>query len=332
MSPTGDLEEAATPGPVALTVDLEEHFQVTGFESVIPRERWLSYGSRLERNTDRLLDVLGTYGATATFFVLAWNAERHPGVIKQIHDAGHEVACHSYAHRLVYQQTPEAFRQDTRKAKDVLESLIGERVGGYRAPSFSITRKSLWALDILAAEGFSYDSSVFPILRDRYGLPGAPRFPFRLAPQDHTTPSGHLGAAERSAGILEIPPSTVRCLGLTLPLGGGGYMRLFPEALFRGAVERVARVERRIPVLYIHPWELDPHQPRIRNGSWLSTFRQYVNLHKTENRLRRLLADFPCRAIRTLLPRLSAEAGLWAPTPRPEAEPSGQEDGAGARA
>jgi len=390
---------------IALTVDLEEHFQVSGFESVIPRERWPRFESRLERNTMLLLEILASHSASATFFVLAWNAERYPGLVRRIHAAGHEIACHSYAHHLVYRQTPEEFRQDTRRAKGILEALIGQPVVGYRAPSFSITRKSLWALNILADEGFQYDSSIFPILRDRYGIPGAPRFPYRipvgngspvlkdsradsqalspqpsaLSPQrlegsnlpaagcpldshstdsttqqlnNSTTPSQALspqpsalspqrleGSDLPAAGcpldshstelptqqlnnsILEIPPSTIRFLGLTLPLGGGGYLRLFPEPLFRNALERILIAQRQMAVLYVHPWELDPEQPRVLRGSWLSTFRQYVNLHKTEGRLRRLLATFPSVSIRTVLPRLTAEAGTWAPAAPRAAEP-----------
>jgi polysaccharide deacetylase family protein (PEP-CTERM system associated) len=329
ISHTPTSDEANPARSIALTVDLEEHFQVSGFESVIPRERWQSFGSRLEWNTMRLLDTLASHGALATFFVLAWNADRHPTVIKRIHAAGHEIACHSYAHQLVYNQTPEEFRKDTRRAKNVLENLIGERVIGYRAPSFSITRKSLWALDILSAEGFEYDSSVFPILRDRYGLPGAPRFPYRFAPTNGLRVANTSTARPRSNTILEIPPSTIRILGLNLPLGGGGYLRLFPESIFRAALQRVTTVEGRIAVLYIHPWELDPHQPRVLTGSWLSRFRQYVNLHKTEDRLHRLLAAFRSQTIRTVLPRLTAEAAVWAPANLRGAEASRQEASTG---
>ena len=293
--------ERSLAGPLVLTVDVEDYFQVSGFEDIVPRSQWERFESRVERNTDQLLKILADAKATATFFVLGWIAERHPALVRSIHGTGHEIACHSYDHRLIYQCAPDAFREDARRAKRILENLIGERVIGYRAPSFSITRKSLWALDILAEEGFEYDSSIFPILRDRYGMPGAPRFPFQVPVN---------GRSE----MLEIPPSTLRLLGLTLPLGGGGYLRLFPEGLFRWALEHIRNVERKVIVLYIHPWELDPDQPKIANAPGLSTFRQYVNLDKTEGRLRRLLATFPPVAIRTILTRLNAEARFWAPT------------------
>jgi polysaccharide deacetylase family protein (PEP-CTERM system associated) len=316
--------DLANGGLVALTVDVEDYFHVSGFEDVISRARWESFESRVERNTDRLLGILAEAGVSATFFVLGWIAERHPTLVRRIQAAGHEIACHSYDHRLVYLRTPETFREDTRRVKEILEDIIGERVIGYRAPSFSITRRSLWALDILAEHGFEYDSSIFPILRDRYGIPGAPRFPHRITLGNghpvHTDSTGSvdsrdsMGCGKSRASIIEVPPSTVRFLGLTLPLGGGGYLRLFPESLFRRALERIVRVEHQMAVLYVHPWEVDPDQPILPNGSWLSTFRQYVNLHKTEGRLRRLLAVFPSIPIRALLVRLGLVAGGWVPT------------------
>ena len=276
------------PAPIVLTVDLEDYFQVSGFEDVVPREHWTSFESRIESNTQRLLEILAATHARATFFVLGWAAERNGALVRRIHESGHEIACHSYEHRLVYQCTPANFRDDTRKAKQILEDLIGQPVLGYRAPSFSITRKSLWALDILIEERFEYDSSIFPILRDRYGIPGAPRFPF----------AAMCGAARE---IVEVPPSTVRLWGATLPVGGGGYLRLMPESLFRWAVRRIVCTEGRPAVLYLHPWEIDPEQPRIRNGSSLSTFRQYVNLHTTAGKLRRLLSTAPAVSVRELL-------------------------------
>jgi polysaccharide deacetylase family protein (PEP-CTERM system associated) len=295
----------------ALTVDLEDYFQVSGFEAAVPRARWDSFESRLERNTMLFLDILASHRASATFFVLGWNAERYPALVRRVHAAGHEVACHSYAHKLVYRQTPEEFRQDTRKAKKILEDLIGEPVVGYRAPSFSIIRKSLWALDILAEEGFKYDSSIFPILRDRYGIPGAPRFPYRITVGNGYTSLTRSIASTDSIdsrdskdstdSIIEVPPSTMRVLGLTLPLGGGGYLRLFPEFLFRQALHRILGVERQAAVLYLHPWELDPGQPALSNGSWLSMFRHSVNLDKTEGKLRSLLTDFDFAPVRDVL-------------------------------
>jgi polysaccharide deacetylase family protein (PEP-CTERM system associated) len=299
------------PG-IALTIDVEDYFQVSGFEDIVPRTRWESFESRVERNTHRVLDILAGARVSATFFVLGWIAERYPALVRRIHTSGHEIGCHSYEHRLVYRCAPETFREDTHRAKAILETIIGEPIIGYRAPSFSITRKSLWALNILAEQGFEYDSSIFPVIRDRYGIPGAPRFPFRIA-------------RTGDPGLIEIPPCTIRFLGVNLPLGGGGYLRLFPESLFRRAIDHIVNVERQMAVLYVHPWELDPDQPVVSNGSWLSTFRQYVNLGKTEARLRRLLGAFPSVAIRTVLPSLTQETvalaagdspGADAPAPR----------------
>jgi polysaccharide deacetylase family protein (PEP-CTERM system associated) len=278
----------------AITVDLEDYFQVSGFEEVVSLAAWDRYEPRLAPSTERLLAVLAEAGVQATFFVLGWSAERHPGLVRRIRDAGHELACHSYAHRLVYRLTPAQFREDTRRAKAVVEDLAGVPVVGYRAPSFSITRQSLWALEILAEEGFRYDSSVYPILWDRYGIPGAPRHPYVVGTRSASVPD-----------LLEIPPSTVRWLGLTLPVGGGGYFRFFPERLFHRALRRLIRGEGRPAVIYVHPWELDPAQPRIPGGSRLARFRHYVNLHKTEGRLRRLLRAWPFAPMRDLLDGLA---------------------------
>ena len=285
-----------------LTIDIEDYFQVSGFEEVIPRSSWGTFEGRVEQNTLRMLDILVRHDAHATFFVLGWIAKKYPNLIKRIHAAGHEIACHSFDHRLVYRCTPEEFKEDTRRAKHLMEALIGERVLGYRAPSFSITRKSLWALDVLAEMGFAYDSSIFPILRDRYGIPGAPRFVYRITTDSFLAPGG------MSHEILEIPPATLRLLGVTLPLGGGGYFRLFPERAFRWGFERILFKEERPPLLYLHPWEIAPEQPVIRNGSRLSRFRQYVNLHKTEGRLRRLLARAPSVSIQAALAHLANHA------------------------
>ena len=273
---------ASPPIANALTIDFEEYFQVSGFEDVIPRASWDTFETRVEASTDRLLDLLAARGATATFFALGWTAERHPDLVRRIHNAGHEVACHSYAHRLVYHCSREEFREDTRRAKGVLEGILGVPVVGYRAPSFSITKKSLWALTILLEEGFRYDSSIFPIYRDRYGIPTAPRRPFRIL--IHPNASG-----TPDTSIFELPPSTVRALGVNLPIGGGGYFRLLPEWILHCAMTRLVEKEAIPAIIYFHPWELDSHQPRIRNGSWLSRFRHTVNLHTTEQKLNTLL-------------------------------------------
>ncbi len=344
----------------ALTVDLEDYFQVTGFEAVVSPANWGNYESRVEQNTDRMLDILAEAKITATFFILGWTAERYPQLIRRIQVAGHELASHSYAHRLTYTCSRNEFREDTRRAKRIVEDISGQQVLGYRAPSFSITRNSLWSLEILAEEGFQYDSSIFPILRDRYGIPGAPRYPYRILLGDsrasviesiesvellrgktagNTPPRGYpapgsemfsadcsipaascqLPAASREKAqqlnnstdstdsrdsIVEFPPSTVRFFGVTTPIGGGGYLRLFPQWVFRQAVRHIVESEKTPAILYIHPWELDPDQPRFRDGSRLSRFRHYVNLQKTEMKLRSLLAQWRFAPLRDLLTRL----------------------------
>lgn len=256
-----------------LTFDVEEHFQVSAFESPMRRRHWDQFSSRVERNTERILDLLGKRNLRATFFVLGWVAERHPDLIRRIARGGHEVASHGYAHELITTQTPAQFREDIRRAKRTLEDLIGEPILGYRAPSFTITSETIWALPILVEEGHVYDSSVFPIFHDRYGLPGANPWCHRL---------------ETDAGPLwEVPPSTVRIAGIRLPVAGGGYLRLYPFRLLHWLLSRVEATGHPL-VMYFHPWELDPEQPKM-SGPLLSRFRHYVNLSKTEERLVRLL-------------------------------------------
>jgi polysaccharide deacetylase family protein (PEP-CTERM system associated) len=258
----------------AMTVDVEDYFHVTAFADSIDRTRWPALESRVERNTLRLLDVFARHGVRATFFVLGWVAERAPALIRQLHRAGHEIACHGLTHELVYKQTPELFRAETLQSKRAIEDLIGTRVRGYRAASYSITSQSLWALDILQELGFDYDSSIFPVRHDLYGIPGASRQPFAVA----------------GGRLLEVPLTTVKIAGQHLPCAGGGYFRLFPYAAFRWALRRV-NAEGMPAVFYLHPWEIDPDQPRIA-APWLSRFRHYTNLHRTEARLQQLLGDF----------------------------------------
>ena len=261
----------------AFSVDVEDYFQVSGFENDIGRDDWDRHESRVVPNTQRVLDLLARHNVRATFFVLGWTAERHPELVRQIHDAGHEIGSHSYWHRLVYDLTPEEFRADLRKSREALEAACGATVTAYRAPSFSITRRSLWALDILAEEGFQIDSSIFAVHHDRYGIPDAnPRLHRR------TLPAGELW---------EFPPPVVRLPGVNLPVGGGGYFRLYP---FRWTSHCLARIERAGHpfVVYVHPWELDPEQPRLPAGTRLSRFRHYVNLHRTERKLDALLRRF----------------------------------------
>lgn len=270
----------------ALTFDIEEYFQVSAFEGVIKREEWDSLSSRLVAPTERILELVAARNLRATFFVLGWVAQRQPKLIRRIHAAGHTIGSHSYGHRLVYHQSPQEFRDDLRRSLDVLQDVTGQKVVSYRAPSFSITPRSLWAFDILAEEGIQYDASVFPVYHDRYGLPRAPRTPFRVH-----TPSG---------SIWEFPGSTIRFFGVPLPLGGGGYFRLYPFWVTSRFVRQLHRAGR--PALfYFHPWELDPEQPRIHSLSWPTIFRHYVNLSCTEQKLTRLLDTFTCRPLEEVI-------------------------------
>jgi polysaccharide deacetylase family protein (PEP-CTERM system associated) len=263
----------------ALTIDVEDYFQVNAFSRHIRADEWDSYPLRVEDNTRRILDMLDEFAIKATFFVLGWIAERVPHLIREIQSKGHEIACHGYGHQLVYHIGPDAFRMDIRRAKQILEDVCGNQIHGYRAPSYSITKQSLWAFDILLEEGFSYDSSVFPVYHDTYGIPDAPRFPYMI---------------ERDSGRLSEFPLTTYLVRLgrmeyRLPIAGGGYLRLFPAELIRQGIARINRVENQPAVLYFHPWEIDPHQPRIKAGL-KSRFRHYLNLHRTEAKLRYLLA------------------------------------------
>jgi polysaccharide deacetylase family protein (PEP-CTERM system associated) len=276
----------------AMTVDVEDYFHVSVFDGVVPRSRWETLESRVERNTERLLEIFADTGVRATFFVLGWVGERHPGLVRRIAGEGHEIASHGYAHRLVYDLTPAMFRDDVHRSKCLLEDAAGRPVEGYRAPSYSVTPRSLWALDILIDEGFRYDASIFPIHHDRYGIPLSPRHPYRL---------------ERSAGsIIEAPGSTVRWGFMNLPVAGGGYFRIFPYAWTRMGISRLNRNENRPAIFYMHPWEIDPGQPRLSCGL-LSRFRHYRNLDKTEARLRQLLADFQFGPMRAVLHGVLAE-------------------------
>jgi polysaccharide deacetylase family protein (PEP-CTERM system associated) len=286
------IDSPAAPIVNALTVDVEDYFQVSAFERVVARERWGAYESRVVANTDRLLDLFAERGVHATFFVLGWTAGREPALVRRIAAAGHEIASHGHGHRLVYDQTPDQFREDVRRARAQLQAFSGQAVVGYRAPSFSITGRSLWALDILIEEGYTWDASIFPIRHDRYGIPSAPRHPYWI---------------DRAAGrLLEIPASTVRLAGTNLPIGGGGYFRLFPYAWTRRGIRRLNQVERKPAVFYLHPWEVDPGQPRLQ-ASRLSRFRHYHNLAETDGRLRRLLADFRFASIADAIPALQAD-------------------------
>lgn len=259
----------------ALTIDVEDYFQVSALAPHFPRQHWDGVPCRVERNVDLILGLLEERGARATFFTLGWVAERFPQVVRRICAAGHELASHGYGHERASAQTPESFLADIALAKAVLEDICGHAVTGYRAPSFSIGTANLWAHDVIADAGYRYSSSIYPVKHDHYGIPDAPRFPYRLP-----------------NGLMEIPVTTMRWLGRNWPAGGGGYFRLLPYAVSRWQIARVNRDERRPAIFYFHPWEVDPEQPRVAAASAKTRFRHYINLARTEDRLRRLLGDF----------------------------------------
>jgi len=281
----------------AFSVDVEDYFQVAALAPAIPRDSWPSRESRVERNTQVLLDLLAERGIRGTFFVLGWIAERHPALVKRIAAAGHEIASHGFSHRLIYDQSPAEFREETARSKGLLEDLIGAAVIGYRAASFSITRRSLWALDTLIELGFRYDSSIFPIRHDRYGIPGASPEPGTI-----TAPSGRT--------IAEFPMSAAKFLGLRVPVCGGGYFRLLPYRLTLGGLTQINRTYGRPFTFYLHPWEVDPGQPRVRVG-WFSRFRHYTNLDHCEPRLKRLLSEFRFGTMREVLSGLGLLQGSY---------------------
>ncbi len=273
-----DAYSAETQCLNAFTVDVEDYFQVSAFEDHIDRRRWDSFPSRVENNTLRLLEKLAERSVFGTFFVVGWIAERFPHLVAEIRQAGHEIGSHSHWHRLVYRLTADEFRSDLNRSRKVLEDILGEPIRVFRAPSFSITERSLWALEILVEEGFEIDSSVFPVYHDRYGLPKANPAIHRVS-----TPSGPLW---------ECPLSIVRIAGQNLPVSGGGYFRFYPGALSYRWLRQINESVGRPFVFYIHPWEIDPGQPRLHVGSLLSRWRHYVNLHATEAKLERLLNQF----------------------------------------
>lgn len=261
----------------AFSIDVEDYFQVEAFKSAIDRASWDSRPSRVAQNTERVLALLDSADAKGTFFVLGWVAERFPSLVRSIHSRGHEVASHGFGHQTIHSQSPPDFRDDVRRAKAVLEDCVGVRVRGFRAPTFSISRANWWAYEVLAEEGHTYSSSVYPVAHDLYGMPDAPRTPFRP-----------LGEGE----FLEIPVATVRLLDRNRPCGGGGYFRLMPYAASRWCIARVNRVDRMSCVFYCHPWEFDSGQPRVSQASLKSQFRHYLNIGAMERRVARLLRDF----------------------------------------
>jgi polysaccharide deacetylase family protein (PEP-CTERM system associated) len=259
----------------ALTVDVEDYFQVWALAPYIPREKWEDTPCRVERNVELILQLLDESGSHATFFTLGWVAERFPELVKRIADAGHEVASHGYAHKRADELTREAFFADILHAKSILQDLLGREVKGYRAPNFSIGAANPWAYDCIAEAGYGYSSSIYPIRHDHYGAPDAPRF-------KHFSPTG----------LPEVPITTVRLMNRNWPAGGGGYFRLMPYAMSRWMIQRVNEVEGEPANFYFHPWELDPGQPRVPGVDTKTRLRHYLNLDQTEHRLRQLLADF----------------------------------------
>ena len=259
----------------ALTVDVEDYFQVGALAPWFPRATWDHVPCRIERNVDRILTLLDECGSRATFFTLGWLAERFPEVIRRVAAAGHEIASHGYAHQRVDELRREAFAADILLAKAILQDVADVEVKGYRAPSFSVGADTPWAHDCIREAGYRYSSSVYPIRHDHYGIPDAPRFAYEPHPD-----------------FLEVPITTTRLFDRNWPAGGGGYFRLLPYAASRWSIQRVTEVEQRPAIFYFHPWELDPDQPRVRGLDPKRRFRHYVNLHRTEHRLRRLLTDF----------------------------------------
>jgi len=303
----------------ALSIDVEDYFQVSNFSEVIRFSDWDKYPCRVERNTLHVLNILSEFNVKATFFVLGWIAERYPELIENIHREGHEIASHGYCHQLISSQTREEFREDTRKTKRILEDITGVDVIGYRAPTYSITQESFWTFEILIEEGFKYDSSILPIRRYGYGTPDIPRFPFVINGSVLNVSNNSNSLNERSdrtirtdqlvnhspltndGNIIEFPISTIRLLANNLPIAGGGYFRLFPYQFIKWGLKKINQKEKKPFIFYLHPWEFDVNQPRIKGVSNLSKFRHYINLDKTEDKLRRLLTDFRFSSVKDVL-------------------------------
>jgi len=275
-TPNAPAYARANAPPNAMTVDVEDYFQVYAFFHCIPRDSWDRYACRVEANVDRILAQFATSGVSATFFTLGWIAERHPSIVQRIVDAGHELASHGYAHQRVDRMDPAAFREDLHRTRGILEDAGGVAVLGYRAPTFSIGATTPWAFDLIAEAGHLYSSSVNPVRHDNYGMPDAPRVPYRPAGTD----------------LWEFPMTTARVFGRNMPCSGGGYFRLLPYALFRHGFAGATEGEGRPGIFYFHPWEVDPDQPRVPSCGWKSRLRHYTNLGRMSSKLDRLLTDF----------------------------------------
>lgn len=273
-----NISEGRTAASIvnAMSVDVEDYFQVSAFEKNISQSDWDQLPCRVEGNTNRILDLFAAHDVKATFFMLGWVAERYPDLVRRIVDAGHELASHGYTHTRVTQQTPKVFSEDIAKTKALLEDIAGCEVLGYRAASYSIVSETLWAHDLLQEAGYRYSSSIYPIHHDLYGIPDAPRFPY----------------IHKKDGLLEIPITTVSLLKHNLPCGGGGYFRLLPYRMSRLAMKHVNKTDRQPCVFYFHPWEMDPDQPRQQGISRKTRFRHYLNLDRMKDRIARLLTDF----------------------------------------
>jgi polysaccharide deacetylase family protein (PEP-CTERM system associated) len=316
-----------TPVINALTIDVEDYFHIHALSAVIRPDDWDSFEPKVEQNTYRLLDLLDSVKVQnsefrtqnpessrtrATFFVLGWVAERFPGLVKEINARGHEIACHGYGHQRIHTQTRQEFKEDARRAKEILENIIGNEVIGYRAPTYSINENTIWALEVLFELGFRYDSSIFPIKHDFYGLPEAPRFPFYIDFTDgdilsqfqkpkYLNDMDFKVDSHAPGSFIEFPISTIRLFRRNLPCSGGGYFRLLPYWLTKWGFKSPNERNSNPKIFYIHPWELDPEIPRINEASGLSKFRTYVNLSKTEARFKRLLSEFKFAPLATLL-------------------------------
>jgi polysaccharide deacetylase family protein (PEP-CTERM system associated) len=276
----------------ALTIDVEDYFHVAAFARHIDPKTWDSYPLRVEKNTNRIVDLLGERDVRATFFLLGWVAERCPDLVKRIQKSGHEIGCHGYAHRAIYDGSYEDFELDLCRAKSVIENITGCGLKSYRAPSFSITSKTLWALRVLVEHGFEYDSSIFPVAHDLYGIPHAPRFPYvKVLDNEHS--------------VKEFPPSTIRVFGVNFPFGGGGYFRLLPYRWTASGIRRLNVKERQPAIVYLHPWEIDPRQPRIA-GPWRSRLRHYQNLESTEEKVKHLLEEFTFSTVQQVWARATS--------------------------
>ena len=260
----------------AMTIDVEDYFQVSAFSDNIPFAQWPQHNCRVERNMGKILELFDQHGVKATFFTLGWIAQNYPNVVRKIVDGGHELASHGRNHVRVFQQTPSEFKEDISTTKKLLEDIGGVEVKGYRAASFSIDNRNLWAYDCLADAGYQYSSSIYPLQHDHYGMPGAPRFSFYV----------------NDTGLIEMPISTVRLMNRLWPSGGGGYFRFFPYTISKRLIRAVNEKERRSAIFYLHPWEIDPDQPKQENLPLKTKFRHYINLNHTYDRLGRLLQDF----------------------------------------